>query len=145
MVQLHTIGVCATYFLDGPEAPIVQIVFIDGDMVSRAHRLVLRLAGGAWVCLCCLSALVCCCCGLLPLPGVTVMYPVAFLATVVALAVAAPAIAAFEGAGSGKGLVWSLWHALVLALPLALSQVFHCFDVVGFLAKCVNDIYHVKG
>jgi len=143
MVQLYTIGVHATYFLDGPEAPIIQIVFVDSDVVSRAHRLVLGLAGGAQVHLWCLSALVCCCYSLLPLPGMTVVCPVAFLAIVVALALAVPAIAPFEGAGSGKGLVWSLWHALVLALPLALSQVFHRFDAVSFLTKYVNDIYHV--
>ena len=69
----------------------------------------------------------------------------AWLATVVAVSLVVPAVAAFGGASSNKSLVWSLCSALVLALSLALSQIFHHFEVVGFLAKRVDDIRHVKG
>jgi len=144
-VRLHVIGVHAAYFLNGPETSVVQIVIIGGDMVGGAHRLVLRPAGSAQVQLCSLRVLVCCCHGLLPFPGAAITCPMALLATVVAFALAAPAVTAFEGAGSSKGLVWSWWYALVLALPLALSQVFHSFDAVSFLAESVDDIRHVEG
>jgi len=130
--------------LDGLESPVVRIVIVGGDVVGRAHGLVLRLAGGAWVRLCCLSGLVCCCCGLLPLPGAALMHPVAFLATVVALSLVAPAIAAFEGTGSGKGLVGlAAGFALALSVGLVLRRTTGLYAVC-FLGEEIDDIPHLQ-
>jgi hypothetical protein len=38
---------CINFLLDSPESPIIQIIFVDGCYIGRAHRLILRLADSA--------------------------------------------------------------------------------------------------
>jgi len=141
MVQFH---VARMNLLDSPESPVVQVVIIGGDVVGRAHGLVLRLAGGAWVCLCCMSGLVCCCHSLFPLPGAALACLVTFLATVVALSLAVPAITAFKGAGSSKGLIrLATGFALALSMGLVLRRMMGLY-AVRFLGEEMDDIPHLQ-
>jgi len=69
---------------------------------------------------------------------------VAFLATVVALPLVAPAITTFEGTGSGKGLVGL---AASFALALSLGLVLWCTSglyTVHFLREKMDDIPHLQ-